>query len=239
MVIYKPKGKAREYSEWAVNLYRGCGMGCVYCYAPSATRRTKEQFSDASPRTDILAKLARDAAANEGKAESVLLSFTSDPYQPLEKQLKLTRTAIKILKSHGIGVNILTKGGMLSTRDFDLLGDGDKYGTTLTFMSTAKSLEWEPHAAVPADRINALRAAKQAGLQTWVSLEPVIDVDTALSIVADLHDIVDKWKVGKLNYHPIAKSIDWRAFALDIIEELDSHGADYLIKKDLKAYLTT
>lgn len=49
-VIYEPKGKAREYCELAVNLYRGCGHGCLYCYGAACLRMTREEFNNPQPR---------------------------------------------------------------------------------------------------------------------------------------------------------------------------------------------
>ena len=55
MIIYEPKGRAREYSPLAANLYRGCGHGCIYCYAPAVTFTAREVFrSHPCPRQDVL-----------------------------------------------------------------------------------------------------------------------------------------------------------------------------------------
>ena len=238
MVIYEPKGKAGEYAPWAVNLYTGCGHGCTYCYSPPILRMSMEEFTqNPKPKKDILQKLSKDAAAMAGKIDQVLLSFTSDPYQPIEKDLKITRQAIEILKSNGITINILTKGGELSTRDFDLLDPSDQYGVTLTLAHKPDSLEWEPGAAIPEERIAALIKAKEKGIKTWVSLEPVLHPPTALYFIQELADYVDIWKVGKLNYHPLEKEINWRDFATNARDALESVNAEYILKKDLKAYL--
>ncbi len=238
MVIYEPKGKAGEYAPWAVNLYSGCGHGCTYCYAPSAIRMDRQKFySHPSPRKDILARLEKNATKMAGIVPQVLLSFTSDPYQPIEADQKVTRRAIEILKGNGININILTKGGKLSTRDFDLLDHKDKYGITLTCLDGQLSRRWEPWAPLPEERIAALREAKQRGIGTWVSLEPVIDQDTPLEIIDRIAPIVGMWKVGKMNYHPIAKTLDWKVFARNVRGRLDDYKANYILKEDLKAYL--
>lgn len=149
-VIYEPRGRAREYAALAANLYAGCEHGCVYCYAPSAVRRARDDFHGAvKPRKNILAGLEKDAERLAGSKDRVLLSFTTDPYQPIEEELGITREAIKILHRHGLHVEILTKGGTRAARDFDLLMPGDAFATTLTFLDEDKSREWEPKAALP------------------------------------------------------------------------------------------
>ena len=60
-VIYEPRGKAREYSPLAVNLYFGCGHRCEYCYAPSFLHKTDKEFCEPEPRADILEKISQAA----------------------------------------------------------------------------------------------------------------------------------------------------------------------------------
>jgi DNA repair photolyase len=99
------------------------------------------------------------------------------------------------------------------------------------------SREWEPNAALPSDRIYALHAFHERGIQTWVSIEPVLDPAIALEIIRLSAPFVDKFKVGVLNYHPRAKEIDWRKFAQDAKALLESLGKHYLLKQDLARYL--
>ena len=256
-LIYTPKGRAREYAALACNVYKGCGHGCTYCYAPSATRKTREEFNAPTTRgATFLSKLEKEAAKYQiaGVTGQVLLSFTCDPYQPLDVEERVTRQAIQILHRHGLSVCTLTKGGSRALRDLDLLGEGDAFATTMTFLNDWSSQHWEPGAALPQDRIEALKAFHEAGIPTWVSLEPVLDDASSLEIIRRTHAFVDLFKVGKLNYHPLAQSIDWISFARDAIELLTNLGhtriedpddttkADrdhklFYVKKDLAHYL--
>ena len=238
--IYETKGRAREYRELACNLYSGCGHGCVYCYAPDIIRQDRQRFYEGGQsRTGILRRLESDALqyGEAGELRQVLFCFTSDPYQPAEAPYATTRTAIEICHRHGLNVCALTKGGSRALRDLDLFSDGDSFASTLTLLDSASSLQWEPGAALPDDRMATLEAFHDKGIPTWVSLEPVIDPDVTLEIIRKTHSFVDEFKVGRLNYHARANSINWRKFALDAIATLEGLGCRYYLKQDLQRLL--
>jgi len=236
--IYEPKGRAREYAELACNLYRGCGHHCVYCYAPRATFQDRVAFGNPEPRKGIIEQLQKDATklAQKNGPHSVLLCFSTDPYQPINDIHQLTRQAIEILHDNNLNVTILTKGGKRAERDFDLLTPNDSLAVTLTFLDEKPSLKWEPGAAIPEERIESLKKAHDLGIKTWVSLEPVIDPDVSIEIIRQTHTFVDLYKVGKINYHSIEKSIDWSKFLKNVKAVLEEHGCQYYIKKDLMVY---
>lgn len=237
-VIYEPRGKAGEYSPLAANLYKGCAHGCLYCYAPAATFTAREVFvGRPAPRKNVLDQLERDAESMAGDPRQILLSFTSDPYQPIETEEKLTRRALAILHKYDLRATVLTKGGMLACRDFDILSWGahNEFAVTLTTDDPDESLAWEPGAAPPGERLESLRRAHAMGIRTWVSFEPVINPDAVYRLLEASLDYVDLYKVGKLNYHKLAGTIDWRGFREKITELLERAGKPYIIKKDLAA----
>ncbi len=238
-VIYQPTKAAAEYARLACNLYRGCGHRCTYCYAPGVLRMSREEFHAAPVlREGVLEKLERDAKelAVTGVDEPVLLSFTSDPYQPLDVEVKATRRAIEILNGHGIPVSVLTKGGLRSARDLDLLQKHplNAYGVTLTLDNKVDSEAWEPGTASPAERIEVLRLAHEMGIRTWISCEPVVEPCQTLDVIRWAAPWADHIKVGKLNYHPRAAEIDWKRFHADAVDLLRSIGKPYTIKSDLR-----
>jgi len=234
-VIYEPRGRAREYSPLAVNLYRGCSHGCTYCYAPAAQFTTHSSWTNCiAPRKDILKLVERDARAMSGDPRPVLLCFLCDPYQPADERVQLTRRTIEILGEHRMSAQVLTKGGERAIRDFDLLKRyGFRFGTSLVFADDGLRRVWEPHAATVESRVKAIRQAHDRGIFTWCSVEPVIDPEQALAVIRELGSAVDFWKVGKLNHMTFAKSIDWAAFYDNVTGLLKSLGRDYYIKEDL------
>lgn len=234
-IIYQPKGKAGEYSAWAASLWSGCTNSCAYCYVPLALHKTKEQFHSAvTPRANIKEKFLKDCQELRGSGISVMFSFSCDPYPPEDTELRLTRWGIETLHEYGLYVNILTKGKN-ATRDFDLLSANDGFACTLTFLNDADSLKWEPKAALPAERIAAIKEAHRIGVTTWASLEPVIDPEQTLEIIRATHEFVDTYKVGKANY--IQSTVDWADFGRKAVALMDSLGVNYLVKEDLRKYL--
>lgn len=251
-LIYEPKGRAREYAALACNTYRGCDHRCSYCYAPSACQVDRQDFGNPQTRAaDFLVKLEREArkAQAAGVTTPVHLCFTCDPYQHLDAVHGITRQAIAILHRYGLPVQVLTKGGRRALRDLDLFTPADAFATTLTLLDPGQSVQWEPGAALPADRIATIREFHAAGIPTWVSLEPVLDPAVALTIIEQIHAVVDIFKIGRLNYHPLAQTIDWRAWALNSTALLRSLGyqrnpdpdslraGQFYVKRDLAAYL--
>ncbi len=234
--IYEPKGRAREFSSLAANLYRGCSHSCRYCFVPQTIKMKRDDFvTDPHPRKDILKVLEKDALKYRGDEREILLSFTSDPYQPLEMELGITRRTIEILMENDLRFTILTKGGIRATRDFDLLKSYEKcrFGTTLIFTKQADADRWEPNAPPLSERIEAIRLARDQGIKTWISLEPVIDPFQALELIKVLNPFVGEWKVGKLNYKQPDSEVDWIKFREVVKALLESVGAKYYIKKSL------
>jgi DNA repair photolyase len=133
----------------------------------------------------------------------------------------LTRAAIYLLHDAGFPVSILTKGGAHARRDLDLFRPGDSFGVTLTCLDTSKSCVWEPNAASPKERIKNLMEAKLAGVDTYISLEPVIYPEETLKIIEATAGFTDHYKVGPLNYYkgelPVP-DYDRRKFITSVIE---------------------
>ena len=119
-IIYEPRGRAREFALLAANLYRGCSHGCAYCYVPQTIKEKRDVFSTKPrPRRDVLKSLEKDARKYRGDDREILLNFTSDPYQPPDMDLGLTRQTIEILIENGLRFTILTKGGKLNYKQPD------------------------------------------------------------------------------------------------------------------------
>jgi DNA repair photolyase len=258
-IIYEPHGRALEYAPFAVSLYRGCPHGCVYCFAPDSTRMKREDFVR-YPRVrgtyHLLEKFEKDCAelAAAKDQREILMSFTTDPYQVLERDTGTTRSAIEILLEYGLHFTILTKAGYLAERDFDLLAahpDLCRFGVTLVFNNYQDKKLWEPGTATEIARIETLKVAHERGIRTWVSLEPVIYLNQTLDLIRQTAGFVDEYRIGKFNhagnpelerflkeigyFYPTSQG--WIEIVKSIKALLDETGSRYIFKKDLQPYL--
>jgi DNA repair photolyase len=169
----------------SINPYRGCEHGCVYCYArPSHAWLGYSAGLDFETR--ILAKpdaprlLLREISRKGYRAKPLALGTNTDPYQPIEKKLKITRRILEVLDRCNHPVTIVTKSATV-LRDIDILADMAKRNLAQVFISVtsldanlARSLE--PRAASPAKRLDAIESLTAANVSTGVMVAPVIPV---------------------------------------------------------------
>ncbi len=238
-MIYAPRGQAGEYSKLASNPYRGCGHKCAYCYVPKVLRMERPEFdAGAFERPDFLKSLEKDAIKYRahGITEQVMLSFTTDPYHPTNNAL--TRKVLLMLQEYGLGVCTLTKGGKRALRDLDIFRtDRDAFASTLTSLDDEFSQKWERGAALPDDRISTLKSFHDAGIFTWVSLEPTLSTEASLSIIQYTHEFIDLYKIGRANYLPMTGTTDWESYTHRCVELCNKLGVKHYIKKDLQPFL--
>jgi DNA repair photolyase len=238
-IIYAPKGQAGEYAKLSTNPYRGCGHKCSYCYVPKVLRMSRTEFdAGAIPRKNFMKALEKDALKYEfaGIHEQVMLSFTTDPYHPGDNTM--TRDVLMSLHNHRLAFCTLTKGGKRALRDIDLFRPTrDAFASTLTTLDKAFSLKWERGATLPQERIETLKEFHNAGIFTWVSLEPTLSIDSSLDIVEATYKFVDLFKIGRANYLPMTATTDWEKYTHLMMSLVNRLGVKYYFKKDLQKYL--
>lgn len=238
-LIYVPKGKAREYSPYALNIYLTCTHRCKYCYAPRCRWQTEDEyFRKPYPRNGIALNLDRELEKGPVPTEQVLLSFIGDVYCETHDDNQATRECLEVLLRHRVPVAILTKGGRRCLKDLDIFerfGEHIQVGTTLTFDNDADSLDWESGAAVPNERLETLRVLHNAGIKTFASFEPVIRPEQSLRLMEWGLDCIDTYKIGKLNnYKGLDKGIDWTDFLAKSLGILRGMKKNIYIKQDLR-----
>jgi DNA repair photolyase len=167
----------------AVNPYRGCEHGCVYCYA-----RPSHAYLGYSPGLDFETKLlykpdVADLLEKELRkpgyvARPLALGSNTDPYQPVERTLKLTRSVLEVLERFNHPVTIVTKSaGVL--RDADILARMAerklvRVCVSVTTLDPALARRMEPRAATPARRIQAIEELSRTGIPVGVLAAPMI-----------------------------------------------------------------
>ena len=167
----------------SINPYRGCEHGCIYCYA----RPTHEYLGFSAGldfETKILVKqdapelLRKALASPRWKPEVIALSGVTDPYQPIERHLKLTRGCLQVLAEFRNPVSIITKN-QLVTRDLDVLGELARYRAASVMLSITTLDDklrrlLEPRTSHPEHRLKAIQALSAAGIPVGVMVAPII-----------------------------------------------------------------
>lgn len=241
VVSIEPLHEEREMFDIMTGTENFIANGLVShnCYVPQVIKMNRADFDAvAVPRPNFIDLLRKDARKYQacGITEQVMLSFTTDPFNPSDTSR--TRPTIETLQAHGMGVCTLTKGGRRALPFIDLFRpERDAFASTLTSLDDAFSLKWERKAALPGDRIETLKAFHDAGIFTWVSLEPTLDTASSLAIIEHTHSFVDLYKVGRANYLPMTYTTDWEDYTHRVVDLCQRLGVKHYIKKDLQGYL--
>jgi len=169
--------------EVSINPYRGCEHGCSYCYA-----RPFHEYLGFSAGLDFETKivvkedapalLRRELAAKNWKPRTVAISGVTDAYQPIERQLQLTRRCLEVFVEFRNPVGVVTKNHLVS-RDRDLLGELARHQAALVCLSVTTldpelARKMEPRATQPAGRLAAIEELAAAGVPVGVLVAPVI-----------------------------------------------------------------
>lgn len=207
--IYKPKGKAAEYSPWACNFYNGCSNDCEYCYCKKGVLShvwspkpiLKKCFTDVPHALKVFRK-ELDKYAEQIGDSGILFSFSTDPLLPETRYL--TFNAIEDAISMGIPVKVLTKRADWLKEFFQrvdictILYGKNKHLIAFGFTLTGFD-EKEPNADSNFDRIEALRTLHDKGFKTFVSLEPIITGAQTLNMFRAIENHCDLIKIGLLS----------------------------------------
>ena len=169
--------------ETSLNPYRGCEHGCIYCYA-----RPTHEYLGFSAGLDFESKIMVKTSAPEllraelesprWQPQTLVLSGVTDPYQPVERKLGITRGCLEVLARFRNPVAIITKNRLV-TRDVDLLRDlaaynGVAVNISVTSLDSNLQRVLEPRTSSPQARLDAIRQLRSAGIPTGVMVAPII-----------------------------------------------------------------
>ena len=212
--------------DWTVNPYRGCEHGCVYCFA-----RPYHEYLGYSCGLDFETKivvkhdapdlLRRELARPSWRGEPIVMSATTDIYQPIEHRLRLARRCLEVMADCGQPVSTMTKSSLV-LRDVDLwqkLGaiNAGRVTITLVTLDDALAKALEPRAASPARRLHVLRELVRAKVPESVNVAPVIPGLTDAELPAILRAVADAgctrvaWSLLRLPYQVKDLFLDWLA----------------------------
>ena len=210
--------------DWTVNPYRGCEHGCIYCFA-----RPYHEYLGYSCGLDFETKivvkhdapdlLRKELAHPSWRGEPIVMSATTDIYQPVEHKLKLARRCLEVMAGCGQPVSTMTKSALV-LRDVDLwqkLGaqNAGRVTVTLVTLDDALAKALEPRAASPARRLHVLRELVKAKVPVSVNIAPVIpgltdtEVPALMKAVADAGATRVAWSLLRLPYQVKDLFLDW------------------------------
>ncbi len=169
--------------SWTINPYRGCEHGCIYCYA-----RPGHEYLGLSAGLDFETKihakrrapelLRRALTRDSWQGEPIVMSGVTDPYQPIERDLEITRGCLEVISELRQPVSILTKNKLL-LRDLDLLAPMAERSlvhvyVSLTSLDNELASRMEPRASSPRSRLETVRELRNAGVPVGVMTAPII-----------------------------------------------------------------
>lgn len=167
----------------SINPYRGCEHGCIYCFA-----RPTHAYQGLSPGLDFESKLfvkpdahellAKELATPGYQCRMIAMGTNTDPYQPIERQWKVTRRILEVLREANHPVGIVTKSALV-TRDLDILSEMAakglaKVALSITTLDPMLARAMEPRASTPPKRLQAIRELSRAGIPAAVMVAPII-----------------------------------------------------------------
>ena len=186
------RNKSTEWfgTDHTMNLYRGCSHGCIYCDSRSQCYGD-ENFDTVKVKENALT-LLRDELRRKTRPAFIAMGSMSDPYNPLERELELTRKALMLIEAYECGVAVCTKSDLIA-RDGDLYADIARRAPvicklTVTTTDEALCARVEPHAPSAARRLKALESLSARGVFAGVVLMPVLpfledNVENVLAVV--------------------------------------------------------
>lgn len=223
-VIHRVQAISDVPFDWTVNPYRGCEHGCVYCFARPYHEylgfscgldfETKLVAKHDAPR-----KLAEELASPRWRGEPIVMSAITDIYQPIEKELELSRRCLQVIAACHQPVSTMTKSALV-LRDTDLWAKMSAEGTgrvTVTLVTLEEKLAaaLEPRAASPSRRLAVIRRLVDAGVEVSVNIAPVIpgltdhEVPRLLQAVADAGARRVAWVMLRLPWQLKDVFLDW------------------------------
>lgn len=175
--MHTVKAKGILSAANGMNIYRGCQHGCIYCDARSKCYQMNHRFEDIEVKENA-PELLENALKRKRRKCMIGTGAMSDPYIPLEKELKLTRRCLEIINRYGFGVTVQTKSASVM-RDIDLftkINDKSKAVLQMTLTTADESLcrIIEPNVSVTKERFETLKAFHENGIPSVVWFSPFL-----------------------------------------------------------------
>ena len=181
-ILTKASGFMEDY-DYTLNPYSGCSFGCTYCYAAFFSRDKEKMdnwgswLSVKENALTLLMKYRKKPLIDK----TIYLSSVTDPYQPIEKELELTRNILKeLVDYHEVRLVVQTRSSLV-TRDIDLFKKFKNIQINMTITTDSEKVRkvFEPYCTGNKQRLKAIKEVNEAGIQTCITMTPLLPVDDA------------------------------------------------------------
>ncbi|MDE2718277.1 MAG: radical SAM protein [Chloroflexota bacterium] len=188
--IFTPASGFMADWDYTLNAYSGCGFGCNYCYAAFFARdpQRRDTWGDwVDIKQNAVALIHRFCRRKQLTGKSIYMSSVTDPYQPVERRLELTREILRTLQPEQPRLAVQTRSPLV-TRDIDVLKRFDvaQVNMTVTTDSETVSRAFEPHCPRNGKRLAAIAEIVEAGIDAGITMTPLLPVDSPERFASDL-----------------------------------------------------
>lgn len=190
-ILTKASGFMNEY-DYTLNPYSGCSFGCTYCYAAffSHSQEKKDNWGHWVEVKQNALALLHKKRKRPLIDKTIYMSSVTDPYQPIEREVELTRNILKeLIDYHDVRLVIQTRSGLI-TRDIDLLKRFKALQVNMTITTDSEVVRkvFEPFCSSNATRIKAIKEIALAGINSCVTITPLLPVENPLKFIEELLD---------------------------------------------------
>jgi DNA repair photolyase len=224
-ILTEAKGFMEGY-DYTLNPYSGCSFGCTYCYAAFFSR-TEEQRKNwgywvqvKENALQLLIKFRKKSL----KDKTIYMSSVTDPYQPIEKELKLTRSLLKELISYHQPRLVIQTRSPLATRDIDLFKQFKVIQVNMTITTDSETVRkvFEPLCPSNASRLKAIKEINDAGVNTCITMTPLLPIENAEDFAKKLLDTgIKKFIIQPFHSDKGKFVASTREKAMQLVKEMD------------------
>jgi len=188
--ILTPASGFMNLYDFTLNPYSGCSFGCTYCYAAFFSRTEKQR--DDWGHWVVVKENALEQLQKKRKRplidKTIYMSSVTDPYQPLERDLRLTQSILEeLVDYHQVRLVIQTRSPLV-TRDIDLFKRFKNIQVNMTITTDSEVIRkvFEPFCPSNADRLEAIKSVSDSGINTCITMTPLLPIDDIEKFIGDL-----------------------------------------------------
>lgn len=230
-ILTKASGFMEDY-DYTLNPYSGCSFGCTYCYAAffSRNKLKMDSWGEWVSVKENALTLLKKKRKRPLLDKTIYLSSVTDPYQPIEKELEITRTILKeLLDYHKVRLVVQTRSSLV-TRDIDLLKKFEALQVNMTITTDSEKVRkvFEPFCPSNKQRMKAIKEINDSGVQSCITMTPLLPINNPEKFAEDLLDTgIDRYIIQPFHKDKGKFVRGTRSEALKILNEYHWDDNEY------------